>query len=81
MSQGGPNAPRLAALATANEPAFAAGDPGWTLQHRHPDGDKWLVIGRFPTKRLAQEAAKAFVAAGHGPDEDFRVQRAKAPAD
>jgi len=39
-----------------------------------------LVIGRFPTKRSAEEAAKAFVAAGHGRDEDFRVQRTKAPA-
>jgi hypothetical protein len=25
-----------------------------------------LVIGHFPTKRLAEEAAKAFVAADHG---------------
>jgi len=40
-----------------------------------------LVIGHFPTKRLAQEAGKAFVAAGHGPEGDFRVRRAKASAD
>jgi hypothetical protein len=39
------------------------------------------VIGSFPTKELAQEAAKAFVAADYGPAEDFRVQRSKAPAD
>ncbi len=82
MSQGGPNAPRLAALASANEHLLAGrSGSGWTLQHRHPDGDKWLVIGHFPSKRLAQEAAKAFVAADHGPAEDFRVQRLKAPAD
>jgi hypothetical protein len=39
------------------------------------------VIGFFPTNDLAREAAKAFVAADHGPAEDFRVQRSKVPAD
>ena len=81
MSQGGPNAPLLAALGTTACREFSRTDPGWTLQHRHPDGGKWLVIGHSPTKRLAQEAAKAFVAAAYGPAEDFRVQRTKAPAD
>ena len=81
MSQGGPNAPRLAALASANKDLFVGGGSGWTLQHRHPDGDKWLVIGHFPTKALANEAAKAFVSAEYGPAEDFRVQRLRAPAD
>jgi hypothetical protein len=81
VSQGGPNAPRLAALAAANEQAFAENERGWTLQHRHPAGEMWLVIGHFPTKRLAQEAAKAFVAADYGPAEDFRVQRTNAAAD
>ena len=80
MSQGGPNAPRLAALASANEDLLTRSGSGWTLHHRHPDGDTWLVIGHFPSKRLAQEAAKAFVAAGHGPTEDFRVRRLQAPA-
>jgi hypothetical protein len=42
------------------------------------DGGTWLVIGHFPTKRLAEEAAKAFVAADHGPAEDFRVRKTKA---
>jgi hypothetical protein len=44
-------------------------------------GGAWVVIGHFPTKRLAQEAAQTFVAADHGAAEDFRVQRTKAPAD
>ncbi len=39
------------------------------------------MIGHFPTKDLAWEAAKAFVAADYGPAEDFRVRRTKAPAD
>ena len=81
MSQGGPNAPRLAALASANEDLLPRSGSGWTLQHRHPDGERGWVIGHVPSDRLAQEAAKAFVAAGHGLAEDFRVQRLKAPAD
>jgi hypothetical protein len=81
VSQGGPNAPRLAALASANRDVFTGGGSVWTLQHRHPDGDKWLVIGHFPTKHLALETAKAFVAADYGPQEDFRVARTKAPDD
>ncbi len=39
------------------------------------------MIGHFPTKKLAQEAAKAFVAADYAPEEDFRVERTNAPAD
>jgi hypothetical protein len=81
MSQGGPNAPRLAALASANKDLFAGGGSEWTLQHRHPDGEHWLVIGHFPAKDLALETAKAFVVANYGTAEDFRVQRTKAPAD
>ena len=71
----------LAALATTSAPSIPKGGGRLTLQHRHPDGDRWLVIGHFPTKDLAQEAAKAFVASDYGPAEDFRVQRSKAPAD
>ena len=78
MSQGGPNAPLLAALGTSAYREFARKRPRWTLQHRDPIKDHWLVIGSFPTKQLAQEAAKAFVAADYGPAEDFRVQRTKA---
>ena len=81
MSQGGPNAPLLAALGTTAYREFSRSDPGWTLQHRHPEGETWLVIGHFPAKKLAHEAAKAFVAAGHGPAEDFRARRTKASAD
>jgi hypothetical protein len=81
VSQGGPNAPRLAALATTGAQYIPDTRGPWTLQHRHPDGDHWLVIGHFPTKDLALETAKAFVAADHGPEEDFRVARVNAPAD
>jgi hypothetical protein len=56
------------------------GKAPWTLHHRHPNGQHWLVVGHYPTKRLAQESAKAFVTAGYGPAEDFGVQRSKEPA-
>ena len=71
----------LAALATTSAQSIPKSGGPWTLQHRHPDGDHWLVIGHFPTKDLAREAAKAVVAADYGPAEDFRVRRTKAPAD
>jgi hypothetical protein len=70
----------LATLATTASNVLPGPGP-WTLQHRHPDGDKWLVIGHFPTKRLAEEAAKALVAADYCPAEDFRVRRADARAE
>jgi hypothetical protein len=53
----------------------------WTLQHRHPDGKHWLVIGHFPSKDLARATVKAFVEAGYGTDDDFRVKRSKDPDD
>jgi hypothetical protein len=71
----------LAAIATTASHAVPSGHGAWTLQHRHPDGTHWLVIGHFPGKDLARETAKAFVAAGYGPAEDFRVKRSKDPAD
>src|SRR4029079_5019477 len=70
MSQGGPNAPLLAALGTSAYREFSRKHPGWTLQHRHPDGQAWLVIGYFPTKDFAREGAHAFVAAEHSPAEE-----------
>ena len=71
----------LAALATSGVHAIPGGGGAWTLQHRHPDGQHWLVIGHFPTKDLARETLKAFVTAEYGPAEDFRVERTNAPAD
>jgi hypothetical protein len=50
------------------------------VRHRL-DTERWIVIGRFDSKGLAQESAKAFVAADHGADEDFRVRRSKGTSD
>ena len=73
----GGNAYTLAALGTTASHSVPRGQTAWTLQHRHPDGRHWLVIGQFPTKDLANETAKAFVESGYGPAEDFRVKRSK----
>jgi len=78
---GGGNQYTLAAIATTSSHSVPRGKGDWTLQHRHPDGSHWLVIGHFPSKEMAQETAKAFAAANYGPAEDFRVRKAKLPAD
>ena len=80
MSQGGPNAPARRTRDNGLSRVLAE-RPRLDAAASSPRRRKWLVIGHFPTKRLAQEAAKAFVAAAYGPAEDFRVQRTKAPAD
>ena len=67
----------LAALATGTVGRRAG---TWTLQHRHPVGSHWRVLGHFSSKSLAEEAAKAFVEADYGQAEDFRVRRSKEPA-
>ena len=71
----------LFALATSASHSIPRGHGRWTLQHRHPDGEHWLVIGHFPTRELAKETSKAFVDAGYGPKDDFRVRRSKDPDD
>ena len=78
---GSGNAYTLGALGTTASHSVPRGHGAWTLQHRHPDGRHWLVIGQFPTKDLANETVKAFVESGYGPAEDFRVKRSKDPED
>jgi hypothetical protein len=77
----GGNAYTLAALGTTASHSVPRRHGAWTLQHRHPDGRHWLVIGQFPTKDLANETVKAFVESGYGLAEDFRVKRSKDPED
>ncbi len=71
----------LAAIATTASHSVPRASRGWTLQHRHPDGTHWQIIGHYGTKDLARETAKAFVVAGYGSPEDFRVKRSKDPED
>jgi hypothetical protein len=71
----------LFAMATTSVDAVPRASGAWTLQHRRPQSAHWIVIGHFPVKEVAQEAAKAFVAAGYGAAADFRVRRSKEPLD
>ena len=81
MGAGGGNQYTLAAIATTSSHSVPRGESAWTLQHRHPDGGHWLVIGHFPSKEMAKETAEAFVATNYGSAEDLRVREAKLPAD
>ncbi len=81
MGAGGGNQYTLAAIATTASHSVPTDTGGWSLQHRHPDGRHWLELGRFATKQLAQETAKAFIAADYGPGEDFRVRKVRFPSD
>jgi hypothetical protein len=80
MGQAGPNANLLAAMTTTASKYMHGSAPRFALQHRHPGEGHWQNLGLYPTKELANEAAKAFVAAGYGDVDDFRVQRWKGPA-
>jgi hypothetical protein len=51
----------------------------FALQRRHPDGARWLEVGRFPTKEIAHVALDALVAHGHGQERDFHVKRVSLP--
>ena len=62
--------------------ALKSADPGltyWSLQRHHPDGRRWIEVGRFPSKPIAQMALEAFVAHGQGEADDFRVKRVTLP--
>jgi hypothetical protein len=47
----------------------------YSVQHRHPDGKRWLDVGHFATRDIAKLALRAFVADGHGEEKDFRVKK------
>ena len=78
---GSGNAYTLGALGTTASHSVPRHARDWTLQHRHPDGRHWQIIGHYPTKELARETAKAFVTASYGQPEDFRVRRSPPLAD
>jgi hypothetical protein len=71
----------LFAIATTSSHAIPGSHGTWMLQHRHPDGKHWLVIGHFATRALARETSKAFVKADYGSARDFRVRQSKNPDD
>ena len=64
--------------------AINAADPHprtyFAVQRHHPDGQRWLEVGRFATKQIAQLTLDALVAHGHGDAEAFRVKKVTSPA-
>lgn len=64
--------------------AINAADPHprtyFAVQRHHPDGQRWLEVGRFANKQIAQLTLDALVAHGHGDAEAFRVKKVTLPA-
>jgi hypothetical protein len=63
--------------------AIKAADPHprtyFAVQRHHPDGQRWLEVGRFATKQIAQLTLDALVAHGHGDADAFRVKKVTLP--
>ncbi len=55
--------------------ARADGSVHWSLQHRDPERDAWVEVGRFPSKQVAAMSLDALVANGHGPKSRFRIRK------
>lgn len=51
----------------------------FSVQRHHPDGQRWLEVGRFATRQIAQVTLDALVAHGQGEARDFRVKRVTLP--
>ena len=63
--------------------ALNAADPYprtyFAIQRHHPDHQRWLEVGRFATRQIAQVTLDALVAHGHGDAGDFRVKKVTLP--
>jgi hypothetical protein len=63
--------------------AINAADPHprtyFAVLPHHPDGKRWLEVGRFATKQIAQVTLEALVAHGRGEAEEFRVKKVTLP--
>ena len=72
------NQPLLMALGdSAMGHATTAGSVHWSLQHHDPNRDRWLEVGRFPSKEVATISMRALVAHGHGGAKDFRIRKVR----
>jgi hypothetical protein len=58
----------------------SAGSTHWSLQRNDPDRDRWLEVGRFPSRDVATMTMHALVAHDHGQRKDFRVKKVTTPA-
>ncbi len=75
MGMGGPsgNQPLLFALGVVALDSVDHLQTYFTLQHRHPDGHRWLDLGHFATRGDAEAAMRAVIAAGHASTDVVRV--------
>jgi hypothetical protein len=77
IAGGGPNQALLLALGDSaiRHAAGSAGSVHWSLQRHDPDRDRWLEVGRFPSKEVATMSMHALVAHDHGRRKDFRIKK------
>ena len=77
----GQNQGLLFALAdsAARQMAGSAGSVHWSLQRHDPERDRWLEVGRFPSKEVATMSMHALVAHDHGRRKDFRIKKVTIP--
>ena len=47
----------------------------FSVQHRHPDGLRWLDLAHFATRAQAKRAMKSVVAVGHATPDELRVRK------
>jgi hypothetical protein len=79
-SGGGENQALLLALGdSAMRHAGGSGSTHWSLQRHDPDRDRWLEVGRFPSKQVAAMSMHALVAHDHGRRKDFRIKKVTIP--
>jgi hypothetical protein len=83
MGAGGAGANQALLLAlgdSAMRHAGASGSTHWSLQRHDPDRDRWLEVGRFPSKQIASMSMHALIAHDHGSAKDFRIKKVSIPA-
>jgi hypothetical protein len=47
----------------------------YSVQHRHPDGQRWLDLAHFRSHAEAKDAIRSVVAAGHATTDELRVRK------
>jgi hypothetical protein len=50
-------------------------DTYFTVQHRHPDGHRWVDLAHFASREDAEAAMRLAVSDGHADASELRVQR------
>ncbi len=75
MSYGGANQDLLFALGVGALRSVDHLQTYYSVQHRHPDGQRWLDLAHFATRADAEGAMWSAVAAGHATTDELRVRK------